>query len=110
MSAKSKRKNDAGAAAEKVTLEVVDSRKTRKLEFESEEDKQAWHKAFKKSRWYTPYFLLGVFFNYLLYRAGLDLSQNILWGMIVGSGIPIATMFIFTEIHYRLFIEKTLKS
>lgn len=110
MTAKEKRKTDAGAAAERVTLEVVERTRRRKLEFESEEEKQGWHKAYSKSKWYTPYFLLGVLFNYLLYRAGVDLAGNIPVGMIVGTGVPIATMFLFTELHYRVFIEKTVKS
>jgi hypothetical protein len=106
-----KKKNpNARAGAERVTLEVVEKTRRRRLEFESEEEKEGWEKAFHKSKWYTPYFLLGVLINFILYRAGLDLSGNILHGMVVGTGVPIATMFIFTELHYRYFIQKTIKS
>lgn len=104
-----KKKPDAGAAAEKVTLEVVERNRTRRMEFESEEERLGWEKAYRKSKWYTPYFLIGVLINYVLYRAGLDLSRNILWGMIIGTGIPIASMFLFAELHYRFFIEKTIR-
>ena len=110
MTAERKKKTDAGAAAGRVKLEIVEKTRRRELEFESEEEKQGWHKAYRKSKWYTPYFLLGVGINFLLYRAGVDLAGNILVGMIVGSGVPIASMFIFTELHYRLFMEKTVKS
>jgi hypothetical protein len=95
---------------EKATLEVIERHRRREMEFESEEERLGWQKAYRKSKWYTPYFLVGIGINFLLYRSGLDLSQNILWGLVVGVGIPIFTMFVFTEIHYRLFIEKTLKS
>lgn len=104
-----KRKPDAGAAAGRVALEVVEKSRTRKMEFESEEERLGWEKAYRKSKWYTPYFLFGVLINYLLYRAGVDLSRNILWGMIIGTGIPIASMFVLTELHYRFFIEKTIR-
>lgn len=104
-----KNKPDAGAAAERVTLEVVEKDRKRRMVFESDEDRLGWEKASRKGKWYTPYFLLGVLINYLLYRAGLDLARNILWGMIVGTGIPLFTMFFGTELHYRLFIEKDVK-
>lgn len=98
-----------GATEGKVVIEVQQRDKVRKMEFESEEDRAGWEKAFRKSKWYTPYFLLGVFFNYILYKAGLN-PGNIAWGMIIGVGVPMATMFIFTELHYRLFIMKSIKS
>ncbi|MDW7651805.1 MAG: hypothetical protein SCK29_11185 [Bacillota bacterium] len=105
-----KKKPDAGAAAEKVTLEVVERSRRRLMEFESEEERDGWEKAYRKGKWYTPYFLLGMFFNFILYKAGLDLSSNILWGLVVGVGVPIATMLLFTELHYRLFMSKTTDS
>ncbi len=102
--------NDSEKSKEKATLEVIERNRRREMEFESEEERLGWQKAYRKSKWYTPYFLVGIGINLLLYRAGLDLSKNIPLGLIVGVGIPIFTMFVFTEIHYRLFIEKTLKS
>jgi VanZ family protein len=105
---KTSKKPEAGAAAERVTLEVIERNRARRMEFESEEEKQGWEKAFRKSKLYTPYFLLGVLINYLLYRSGLDLSRNILWGMIIGTGIPLASMFLLSELHFKLFIEKNM--
>ena len=96
--------------SEKATLEVIERNRRREMEFQSEEERLGWEKAYRKSKWYTPYFLVGIGINLVLYKAGLDLSRNMLWGLIVGVGIPIFTMFVFTEIHFRLFIEKTLKS
>lgn len=100
----------AGAAAERVTLEVMERDRRREVEFQSEEEKAGWEKAYRKSKWYTPYFILGVLFNFALYRGGLDLSGNLLYGMVVGCGVPIASMLLFAELHYRLFIQKTIKS
>ncbi|MBS4032666.1 MAG: hypothetical protein KGZ63_14795 [Clostridiales bacterium] len=98
-----------GATNSKVVIEVQQRDKVRKMEFESEEERLGWQKAYRKSKWYTPYFLLGVFFNYLLYRTGFN-PANIGWGMLIGVGVPMATMFIFTELHYRLFIMKSVES
>lgn len=78
---------------------------TRSLEFATEEEREGWRKAFKKSKLYTPYFLVGVGVNFLLYFAGLDLSRNILWGGIVGLAVPMVTMFGLSELHYRLFMK-----
>ncbi len=89
-----------------VTLEVVLRDRRRKLYFESEEDRLGWEKAYRQSKWYTPYFLLGVVINLVLYKAGLDLSRNIFLGFAVGVGVPIASMFLLTELHYRLFYAK----
>jgi hypothetical protein len=94
----------------RVTLELIEKDRRRELEFESEEDRIGWETAYRKSKWYLPYFLLGVVFNLLLYKAGLDLARNILLGSLVGIGVPIATMFLLTELHYRLFIAKSMDS
>lgn len=88
------------------TLEVIERDRRRQLEFESEEERIGWEKAFRKSKWYPFYFLLGVVFNLILYKAGLDLARNILLGSVVGIGVPIASMFLLTELHYRLFIAR----
>jgi hypothetical protein len=109
MMAKVVRKPDAGAADDRVTLEVIERHRTRRMEFDSEEERKGWEKAFRKSKLYTIYFLVGVGINYLLYRSGVDLSRNILWGMIIGTGIPLTSMFLFSELHFKLFIEKNMK-
>ncbi len=105
MSAKDKKKGKA----EKITLEVVERNRTREMEFNSEEEMIGWQRAYRKSKWYTPYFLVGIGINFLLYRSGVDLAKNIMWGFIIGVGVPVLTMLVFTEIHYRLFIAKTIK-
>ncbi len=88
---------------EKVTLDVKEKGKIRRFRFASEDEKQHWQKYMKKRRLYIPYFLVGIGINLLLYRAGLDLSRDLLWGPIAGLGIPMATMLALTELHYRLF-------
>lgn len=80
----------------------------RRLEFESEEDKKSWYKGYRKSKLFVPYFMVGIGINLLLYKLGLDLSRNLLLGLLVGVGIPILTMFSFTELHYRFFWERKL--
>ncbi len=89
---------------EKVTLDVQEKGKIRRYEFVSEEEKEIYQEMMKKRKLYTPYFLLGVGINLLLYYFGLDLSRQMLWGFIVGIGIPIITMFGFAELHYRFII------
>ncbi len=79
---------------------------TRRLEFQSEEDKQQWEKAYRKSKWFVPYFLVGIGINFLLYKLGLDLSNNLFFGFLVGVGVPILTMFTLTELHYRVFFKR----
>ncbi|UMZ73596.1 hypothetical protein [Natranaerofaba carboxydovora] len=91
-----------------VTLEIKDKRKTRIYEFTSKEERDLWYRAYCKRKLYTPYFLLGVGINALLYKAGIDLSQDILLGFIVGIGIPFACMFLLSEIHFKLTYEKRL--
>jgi hypothetical protein len=92
-----------------VTLEVKEGRKRVRLEFASEEDRAGWERAYRKSRWYTFYFLAGVGINFLLYRAGLDLSRQIFWGALVGIGVPLASMFLLTEVHFWLLDRRRKK-
>ncbi len=75
------------------------------LEFASEEDRRGWEKAYRKSKLYTPYFLCGVGVNFILYFMGLDLTGNLFLGALVGLAIPLASMFLLAELHYRLLIE-----
>jgi len=78
----------------------------RRLEFQSCEDMHKWEKAYCKSKWLIPYFLVGVGINLVLYRIGVDLSRNLGLGFLVGVGIPLVTMFLCSELHYRLFYRK----
>lgn len=105
MAAKDKEKGTE-PRKEKVTMEIMEKKRRREMEFQSEEERLGWEKAYRKSKWYTPYFLVGVGINYLLYRAGLNLSQNILVGFIVGVGVPIVSMFGLTELHYHFFTQR----
>lgn len=78
----------------------------RKLEFASAEDLRGWEKAYRKSKWFAPYFLVGVGINLLLYKAGLDIGRNLGLGLLVGVGVPLLTMLALTELHYHLFYKK----
>jgi len=93
-----------------VTLEVREGRKKVRLEFASEADRAGWERAYRKSRWYTFYFLVGVGINFLLYLAGLDLSRQIFWGALVGIGVPLASMFLLTEVHFWLLARRRKRS
>ena len=95
---------------EKVTLDILEKNKRRRLEFASQEEKRGWEKAYRKRKLYMPYFLLGMAFNFLLYRLGLDLSQDILRGLLVGMGVPFLFMFLLTELHYHFFWAKRADS
>lgn len=88
----------------RVTLEVMEKDRIRRYNFASEEDKEMWKKMSKKRKLYTPYFLLGVGINLLLYKAGLDLSRDLILGPVVGIGVPMLTMFALAELHYRVFM------
>ena len=87
---------------EPVTLEVRKGRKIMRMEFASEEDRAGWERTYRKSRWYTLYFLVGVGINLLLYLAGLDLDRQLFWGALVGIGVPLISMFLLTELHFWL--------
>lgn len=89
------------------TLEVRRGDRIRRMEFASEEDRRNWKKASRKRRLYLAYFLVGVGINAVLYLLGLDLSDDLLRGLLVGMGVPIATMFFLSELHYRLFVERS---
>lgn len=91
---------------EKVTLDVIEKGRRRRMEFISEEDKKGWKKAYRKRKLYTPYFLVGVAVNALLYHLGLDLAADIFWGLAVGVGVPFLFMFFLAEVHYRIFMGK----
>lgn len=93
----------------KHVLEITRGYRKYRLEFKSEEDMLNWEKAYRKSRLYIPYFLAGVGVNLLLYKAGLDLSRNLLLGAFVGLAVPFSTMFLFSELHYRLFMARRCK-
>lgn len=88
--------------SERSTLIVREKGKTVRLEFKSDEDRKGWERAYRKSRWYTFYFLCGVGINFLLYWAGLDLSRNIFMGALVGLAVPVASMLLLTELHFYL--------
>lgn len=90
-----------------VTLEVRERGKTVRLEFASEADRDGWQRAYRKSRWYMFYFLVGVSINFLLYFAGLDLSRNILLGALVGLAVPVTAMLLLTELHFYLLDRKS---
>ena len=90
---------------EMVTLEVEERGRKKRLEFASEEDRIGWNKAFLKSKWYTPYFLVGIGINGLMYWLGVDLARNIGVGALVGLGVPLIAMFGLTELHYHLFLS-----
>jgi len=78
----------------------------RRLEFQSQEDMHNWEKAYRKSKWFIPYFFVGVGVNLILYNIGVDLSRNLGLGFLVGVGVPITTMFLGSELHYRVFYGK----
>lgn len=91
-----------------ITLDIADKRRTRRLKFASEEDRIGWEKAYRKSKLFIPYFLVGIAINFILYLSGLDLSGNLLLGGLVGMIVPMATMFLLSELHYRIFHENTV--
>lgn len=103
-----KNKSKAGDhVSEQYTLEVKQrGNKKVRLEFASEEDRRGWERAYRKSRFYTLYFMVGVGINFLLYYAGLDLSRNILLGAAFGLAVPLASMFSLTELHFYLLDKK----
>lgn len=103
------RKKEERRVEKTVTMEVVERGRVKRMEFASEEDRLGWEKAYRKSKWYTPYFLLGVGINFLLYKAGLDLSRNMLVGFIIGVGIPLLSMFVLAELHYQISAGKKTK-
>ncbi len=90
-----------------IMLDVRERGKTVRLEFASEADRAGWERAYRKSRWYVFYFLIGVSVNFLLYFAGLDLSRNILLGALVGLAVPVAAMLLLTELHFYLLDRKS---
>lgn len=102
-----KREKDGEAMMEPVVLEVRNRNKIVRMEFKSEEDRDGWLKAYRKSRFYTFYFMAGIGVNFILYFAGLDLSRNILLGSLVGLAVPLATMFGLTELHMYLLSKKS---
>lgn len=91
---------------EPIVLEIKRGKKIRRMEFASEEDRIGWDKAYRKSKLYIPYFLVGIGINFLLYFAGLDLAKNLFMGALVGLVIPLASMYGLAELHHRFFIEK----
>lgn len=102
-------KKDGEKMAEPVTLEVRQGQKMVRMEFASEEDRHGWYKAYRKSRFYTFYFMVGVGINFLLHFAGLDLSRNIALGGLVGLAVPLAAMFGLTELHFYILEKKNKK-
>ncbi|MCL6635830.1 MAG: hypothetical protein K6T29_08720 [Peptococcaceae bacterium] len=90
-----------------ITLDIVERRRKRRLYFASEEDKKGWEKAYRKSKLFIPYFLVGIGINFILYLSGLDLSKNLLLGGLVGMLVPMAAMFLLSELHYRIFYENS---
>lgn len=92
-----------------VTLEVRKGRKIMRMEFASEADRDGWQHVYRKSRWYTFYFLVGVGINFLLYLAGLDLDRQLFWGALVGIGVPLISMFTLTELHFWMLDKRHKK-
>lgn len=80
---------------------------TRRMEFQSREDMRSWEKAYRKSKLFVPYFFVGIGINFILYKSGVDLSQNLGLGFLVGVGVPVLSMLILTELHYRVFYKKS---
>lgn len=87
-------------------LDLRHGTRVRRLTFASEEDRRRWVKASRKRRLYVSYFLVGVGINAVLYLMGVDLSRNFALGLLVGMGVPITCMFLLSEVHYRLFIDR----
>lgn len=100
-------KDGEEAVSEPVTLEVREGNKIVRMEFKSEEDRDGWLRAYRKSRYYTFYFMVGIGVNFLLYFAGLDLSRKIFLGALVGLAVPLTTMFGLTELHMYLLDKKS---
>lgn len=88
------------------TLEIRRGNKIRRMEFASMEDMLGWQKAYRKSKLYIPYFLVGIAINFVLFFAGLDLANNLFLGPLVGLAVPLACMYILAEFHHRVFYEK----
>jgi hypothetical protein len=74
----------------------------RRYYFETEAEKREWEKMHRKSKLYIPYFLFGIALNFGLYFAGVDLKSNILTGALVGLGVPLACMYVLSELHFRI--------
>ncbi|MBT9172288.1 MAG: hypothetical protein DDT21_00669 [Syntrophomonadaceae bacterium] len=94
---------------EPVTLEVKKGRRIMRMEFASEADRAGWERTYRKSRWYTFYFLVGVGINFLMYLAGLDLDRQLFWGALVGITVPLLSMFLLTELHFWLLDRRHKK-
>ncbi|HSW36002.1 MAG TPA: hypothetical protein VLH18_05295 [Candidatus Limnocylindrales bacterium] len=92
-----------------VTLDIKGRGKKVRLEFASETDRDNWQRASQKRPWYIFYFFLGIGINFLMYFAGLDLSRNIFLGALVGMGVPLSSMFLFTVVHFYLLDRKKLR-
>jgi hypothetical protein len=55
--------------------------------------------------WYNFYLFLGVGINFIIYFIkpfGFDPGQSLLWGTLIGAGIPLSTMMIGTTIHKKV--------
>lgn len=96
---------------EKPYLDVKRGRNQyRRYYFETEMEKREWEKMHKKSKLYIPYFLLGIAINFGLYFVGVDLKSNILAGALVGLGVPLASMYILSELHFRILQRRKKNS
>lgn len=72
-----------------------------------QEDKNTLLEYWEKSRrkWYNIYFFSGIGINFIIYftkPGGFDPSGSIFLGSLLGLGIPITTMFLFTYIHKKV--------
>lgn len=104
-----KEKEASEKVSELIKLEVKRGNRIMRLEFLTEEDRKNWERAYRKSRLYMLYFMVGVGINFILYYAGLDISRNLLLGGIVGLAVPVAAMLGFTELHVYLLERKKQK-
>ena len=95
--------------SEQLKLDVKRGKRIMSMEFATGEDRRGWERAYRKSRLYTLYFMLGVGINFIFYFAGLDLSRNLLLGGAMGLAVPVATMLVFTELHLYLMDRKKAK-
>lgn len=95
--------------SKQLKLDVKRGNRIMSMEFDTEEDRRGWERAYRKSRLYTLYFMVGVGINFIFYFAGLDLSRNLLLGGVMGLAVPVAAMLGFTELHLYLSERKNIR-
>ncbi|MBS3898655.1 MAG: hypothetical protein KGZ41_05050 [Dethiobacter sp.] len=95
--------------SKQLKLDVKRGNRIMSMEFDTEEDRRGWERAYRKSRLYTLYFMVGVGINFIFYFAGLDLSRNLLLGGVMGLAVPVAAMLGFTELHLYFLEQKNMR-